>query len=109
MKNPYEECPQFDRCSCNVCPLDPKINDKFTLENEEECRASKPTRQRIALKYPDLLPYQGLTKKSWDRKKRWEALSPEKKDKFINAGLKNAFPFKKDQIKATFPTLPEIK
>lgn len=74
---PYHECNSFEKCSCNVCPLDPLINEKESFPEEEKCRAEKPGRQKIALKYPNLLPYQGLTQKQFQAKKRWESLSPQ--------------------------------
>ena len=29
---PYHECPSFERCNANVCPLDPFQHEKETLE-----------------------------------------------------------------------------
>jgi len=78
MKNPYEECPQFEKCGCNVCPLDPAINEKFALEGDNKCKAEKPTRIKIAIKYPEL-PMGGLNSREFRNKARWEAFSPEKK------------------------------
>jgi len=63
---PYRECPSFEACSCNNCPLDPEAStiggkERFGLKNEEKCKAHKPTRKRIGEKYSQLLKYQGLT------------------------------------------------
>ena len=76
MMNPYELCPQFDKCTCNVCPLDPAMNDKEALEGESKCRAEKPTRLRIASKYPELT-MQGLTYREFRLKQRRDARTPE--------------------------------
>lgn len=67
---PYQECPSFEACSCNNCPLDPEASviggkERFGLKNEEKCRAHKFTRKRVGLKYSHLLKYQGLTSKEW--------------------------------------------
>jgi hypothetical protein len=78
MKQSYEDCPQFEHCNCNVCPLDPAIKDKFTFEGDDKCRATKPTRVRIALKYPEL-PMKGLNYREFRNKTRWEAKSPEER------------------------------
>jgi hypothetical protein len=68
---PYSECPKFDVCSSNKCPLDPNLRDRIILPGEDKCTARKSTRVRIAAKYPELLPYQGLTSRSWLATKRW--------------------------------------
>jgi len=59
--------------------LDPLASEKKELPGEDKCRAEKPSRQRIAMKYPGLLPHQGLTEKQWHNKERWEALSPKER------------------------------
>ena len=80
---PYRECPSFESCSCNVCPLDPLETEKFALPNEDTCRAELPTRQRIAQKYPDLLPHKGFKQKEWRNRERWRKLPQEAKDKIL--------------------------
>jgi len=79
MKQPYEECPQFEHCNCNVCPLDFAIKDKFTFEGDGKCKAHKPTRLRIALKYPEL-PMKGLNFREFRNKTRWDAKSPAERE-----------------------------
>ena len=72
---PYEECPSFNTCSAPKCPLDPDIDSRVRrLEGEEKCKAQKPTRIKIGEKYPNLLPYGGLTKREWSGKKLSEKL-----------------------------------
>jgi hypothetical protein len=60
---PYRECSRFEVCSCNKCPLDPDIAMRVSVPDDEKCKATRTTRQNIALKYPELLPLQGLTAK----------------------------------------------
>lgn len=91
---PYYECPGFNTCSCNDCPLDPLSlvaggSLHFGLKGEAKCRAEKPTRQRIASKYPDLLRFVGLSKRHFQAQQAWNALSPEKRDLKLQA-LANA-------------------
>lgn len=99
---PYNECPSFNHCNCNICPLDPESDEKSHLSGDEKCKAEKPTRFRIGQKYSNLLPYQGLTKREWVGRKNWEGLSPENKElklqalaktrKSLNCPAKKAFP-----------------
>jgi hypothetical protein len=77
---PYHECPSFEVCSCNVCLLDPDVEQKTRMEGEEQCRAHKPTRHRIGSKYPNLLKYRGLTRKEWTGKMRWENMTDTQRD-----------------------------
>ena len=77
MMNPYEECPSFERCSCNLCPLDPVMKDKEALEGDSRCVAHKPTRLKIAARYLDVLPMQGLTYREFRLKQRRDARTPE--------------------------------
>lgn len=51
---PYRECPSFDVCSCNLCPLDPDAHRREALPGEEECRAHRSTRAAIAARHPEL-------------------------------------------------------
>jgi hypothetical protein len=83
----FKECPQFEKCSVNDCPLD--MDERAnTLHDDPEtkCRAQKSVRMSIAEKYN--LQNRGLTykelsseRKSKQAKKRWKALSEEEKQK----------------------------
>lgn len=68
---PYEECPSFDRCSCNACPLDPDINKRISCSEDERCKANESTRVKIGSKYMNVLTYQGLTKRKFNARKVW--------------------------------------
>ena len=76
---PYHECPRFNHCSANVCPLDPLSDEKETLESEDICKVEKPTRLRIGAKYPDLLRFVGYKKREYQSKQAWNNLTPEKR------------------------------
>ncbi len=79
----FHECPSFENCGANECPLDFMMLERFSLPGEADCRARRATRIAIAARYPDL-PTGGLTRaeivhdrQSALRKARWAALPPE--------------------------------
>jgi hypothetical protein len=82
---PMRECPSFDYCSAPRCPLDPDIDDRISLKGEDKCKAQKPTRMKIAEKYPNLLPYKGLFKKQYVGKMLWERKSSQEREKITQA------------------------
>jgi len=79
-KSPYRECPGFEKCSAPRCPLDPEVDTFKRLSGEDKCRAQKPTRTRIGKRYPEVLIYQGLTKKEFNGIKKWEGLGVTQKE-----------------------------
>ncbi|MFW9940368.1 MAG: hypothetical protein ACFFFT_04955 [Candidatus Thorarchaeota archaeon] len=86
MIKPYLECPRFDFCSVNACPLDSQNRESIPDDPETECKSLLFIRKRIAEKYN--LPNHGMTEKEMIRerrriaaKKRWENLSDEEKHK----------------------------
>jgi hypothetical protein len=82
---PFRECPRFDRCSVNSCPLDPDqdLHTVHKLDKEQKCPMEKGVRVRIGSKYPDLLPRLGLTSLEWAAKQRMSKLSTAEKLKAI--------------------------
>jgi len=78
------ECPRFQRCSCNDCPLDYQMGKRGpVLGSDPKCKATRSTRVAIAARYPEL-PTGGLKraeivsdKRSAAAKARWDALPPE--------------------------------
>ena len=88
MKMPYYECPRFQRCNANVCPLDPLSDEKETLKGEEVCKVEKPTRLRIGSKYPDLVVRVGYKKREFQAKQAWDRLTDEQKMSFSQQGIK---------------------
>jgi hypothetical protein len=87
---PFKECPQFQTCSCNFCPLDPDADKRIALPGEETCTARRSVRERIASRCPDL-PRGGLTlaEVARDRRRaaareRWEALPQEERDRRLS-------------------------
>ncbi len=78
---PPSECPRYDRCSVNLCPLDPEMESRTVHEEDKEqkCPMEKRVRLRIGSKYPDLLPLGGLTAREHSAKARWDSMSPAEK------------------------------
>ena len=85
---PYHECPRFEECSVNRCPLDPEGAGRVSLPDDPEvrCKARLSTRMRIAAKYD--LPNRGKTDQELSRERRsdqkkawWASLSGEEKTK----------------------------
>lgn len=82
------QCPSYDRCSANACPLDPAYPAMRDLPGDETCRAHRPTRTAIAAGHQALLPWGGLTRReqAHDRrsaaaKARLAAMSPEDRER----------------------------
>src|SRR5574340_114490 len=62
---PQKECPRYERCSVNHCPLDPWQDEHLphSLDKEQKCPMEKNVRLRIGAKYRLWLPLGGLTPK----------------------------------------------
>ena len=63
MQKPFTDCPRFNKCSVNKCPLDPDYDTMKTHPDDPErkCRLSKNRRIAIAENYPGVLVYGGMT------------------------------------------------
>lgn len=66
---PYRECPLFHTCAVNRCPLHPDYEalESLPADRQRKCKASKAQRISVAIKYPGVLPLQGLTTMEWSR------------------------------------------
>jgi hypothetical protein len=87
---PFKKCARFNRCACNKCPLDPEYPRRETHPDDPEtvCKLAKSRRIAIGSKYPDLLPYGGMTTREFSAKKRYENLTPEERAQMAAAGKK---------------------
>lgn len=81
-KTPPENCPSFDVCVCNACPLHPDYHKTlFDLPEDKQvwgwrkCRATKPTRRRIGEAFK--LKNRGMTDKEIVGIRKWESMTPE--------------------------------
>ena len=80
-------CARAERCSVNVCPMDPLVVLRATdpLDPERRCPVSKSDRERFFSRLPSewqaLLPFQGLLETEWKRRqagrRRFASASPE--------------------------------
>jgi hypothetical protein len=68
------ECSRAERCSVNVCPLDPLVALRTSdpLDRETRCPVSKPDRERFVSRMSSemraLLPFAGLLESEWKRR-----------------------------------------
>lgn len=83
------ECPRFDTCSVNNCPLDPRYPNLNTVKGDPEtkCGCWRAIRERIGAKHPEL-SLGGLTTREAAGDKLWNAKSEEEKQKFLAVGAK---------------------
>ncbi len=92
-KKPFENCPRFERCQINKCPLHPDFlnleNDSSdpAIKNKEKC-VPKSYRKKIGLAFK--LKNLGLTQRELTSQKNWESLTPEQKESKIAILMKNS-------------------
>ena len=97
MPKPFQECPSFDACSCNVCPLDPDAGRLVALPGEERCHAKRTTREVIAARHLGLLPGRGLLPREIRRDARkavWNSLPEDHPRKLALAKAQAMLPAK---------------
>jgi hypothetical protein len=100
MNEPYKECPQFDTCSVNNCPLHPNYPNLSVCKSGDTeiiCKAHRATREEIAAKYPGILKFNGRTKREVKRddiKKRWDDLPEKEKQRRKNEMMARIGKFK---------------
>lgn len=69
-KSSYKNCPSFDKCNCNKCPLHPEhlklinFSEDKLIFGWKKCRCSKRVRMKIADSFK--LKNKGLTAKELD-------------------------------------------
>jgi len=76
MKMPFHDCPRFNSCNINKCPLDPFMSEKENLEDESDCPMEKGVRLRLGKD----LPWLGLKPRELQAKRRWDALTTEQQE-----------------------------
>lgn len=77
-QRPFEECPRYERCSVNSCPLDPEQEDHTVhkLDKEQKCPMEKRVRVRIGSQYPEVLSRGGMTVREYAAAQTFAKLSP---------------------------------
>ena len=73
MMEPAFDCPRFQKCSVNNCPLFSGYPDMFASPNDSErtCTIAKSVRLRVAVNYPTALRYGGMTAREWVAAQQW--------------------------------------
>lgn len=56
VNEPFFECPRYDRCSVNACPLDPEY-PRYTdeMDREQICKLSNEEKIKIMSKFQNIL------------------------------------------------------
>ena len=73
MTEPAFDCPRFQKCSVNNCPLYSGYPDMPSSPDDPErkCKVGKTIRLRVAAKHPSVLRYGGLTTREWAATQQW--------------------------------------
>jgi len=74
-----EECPRFDRCGANKCPLHIDYETLVNLPGEEKCTLGKARRVKIGSQYTDLR-YGGMTPSEFSWAGRMAQMTPEERE-----------------------------
>ena len=83
-KEPHQNCPSFDICSTNKCPLHRNykklidFNEDKLLNGWKKCRAEKPVRIKIGTAFK--LRNKGLRERELASLKQWEAMTQEERE-----------------------------
>jgi len=79
---PYRECPRFDKCNSNQCPLDTSYPNMYVDEEdrEQKCTMEKNVRIRISANYPGILKFGGLKQREFTAKQNYDKLTDIQKE-----------------------------
>ncbi len=89
-EEPFRECPRFNKCSVNNCPLSSQYPDLYIDidDKQKECNLAKTIRVEIGSKYSEL-KYHGMTPREWGASKRYESFSSDEKENLAKIGTKS--------------------
>ena len=75
----FRECPRYEKCSVNRCPLDShrEIRNTVTGDREKACRALRASRESIVARHPGVLAWGGLTAKEQARDRGVELVAKQ--------------------------------
>ncbi len=108
MKPPYRDCPRFDKCNVNVCPIDPDIELRTHITGEPKCTMEKGVRLRLGKDLPNF----GLKPLELKAKRIWDGLSEKEKARRRHAAnemrLKHRTKSKKTQGTALLGATREV-
>jgi len=86
IKEAYENCPRFKRCSVNKCPLDSHYPDRESIAGDKERKCGQSKARRVKLAEGFNLKYGGLTVREYNAKLRYNALSKKEKEALKEQG-----------------------
>lgn len=77
-----EICPRFNKCSVNICPLDPKAEERTNVPDEDICpftiKKRKKSQRGLVTHAPDnifkVIPESNLKMLSRANQRRWRTL-----------------------------------
>ena len=83
MKELYEYCPRFSRCSVNKCPLDSSYPNRemHPGDKEKRCKVGKEIRIKIHEEHNGNLKYKGMKQREHTAHMRWQSLSEDEKQR----------------------------
>ena len=87
---PNKECPRFDRCSVNNCPLTAKYPNWSVSPEDAESKCTLGKSKRFSIGSGTCLNFKGLTPREFHAMERQESLTPEQRQKQVEIGHKNA-------------------
>lgn len=94
---PYRQCPSFETCACNNCPLDPasalRGGHRVALDGEPACIATRATREQIAIANrigPRLVLFPRERRRD-DARRRWQELPVEVRERVLAAGSETRY------------------
>ena len=79
-----ENCPSFDKCQCNRCPLHKDYSKLRDFDSDKKlfgwrkCRATKPTRKKIGIAFK--LKHLGLTDREFSGYQKWANMSESERE-----------------------------
>ena len=82
---PFRDCPKFQWCSRNKCPLDPDYDKRMTPPEDPPCTLKKLDRMELGKNLKNL----GLFPRELAGLRTWEGRDRESREKSIEQGLKN--------------------
>lgn len=77
-----EICPRFNKCSANICPLDPEVGERAHVSGEDVCpftiKRRKRSQRGLVTRASDsvlkVIPEKNLKMLNKANQKRWSAL-----------------------------------
>jgi len=79
IREAYENCPRFKKCSVNKCPLDSYYPERGSVPDDKERRCSLGKTLRLRCAEGFHLRYGGLTEREFKAKQKYNSLAEDQK------------------------------